>query len=1125
MIFCYNFYKKVEVKSLSIVPLDISSTYDLLNSTIRPEQLVQVAKKKGYSAIALTDPNVLYAAVDFYNAAQKVGIIPIIGLKLDVKLGNLADQKIQVTVIAKNTQGYQSLMQLSTARMTSGSDLNLQEFLRLCNQCFVIIHPTTDVLDAQGNQDVATFLKTLKQLPSSVFLGTNLSLDVTMQSVLRDLSVRFALSLIADEKVEYLNANDYFATQVLRSIRDGRQIDQPLSLAQNKGQYFLHTADELTQQYEALGLDEAIKNNQALVANSRFEIHFQKPVLPKFPVPQGETTAKYLEQLCVQGLKKRTLAPNTTIQDYQKRLRHELTVIHNMGFDDYFLIVWDIMNFIHRSNIMSGPGRGSAAGSLVAYALQITDVDPLQYGLLFERFLNPERAQMPDIDLDIPDNQRQRVLEYVHQRYGHQRVAQIITFGTLAARQVIRDVGRVFSIPKYQVEEVVDILRSLGGHHSITLQSALDNSQSLRNLMADNPLTKLMIQTAQQLEGLPRHYSTHAAGVVLSSAPLKQIVPLQAGNDEVGMMMTQYPKEIVESVGLLKMDFLGLRNLSIMDAALQLIRQVQPDFDITKISLNDVQTLQLFRSGRTDGIFQFESSGIRNTLIRLQPDSFEDIVAVNALYRPGPLDNIPHFIARKHGQEPVEIPDASLQPILGPTYGILVYQEQVMQVASLMAGFTLGQADLLRRAMSKKKRATMESMRQRFLKGATARGYSLKVATQVFNYIDQFANYGFNRSHAVAYSKMAFEMAYLKVHFPEEFFTALLNIEPNETKQRHHLLDAKQFNVEIIPPRINQSSEEFKISHHKVIMGLSMVKGIRRDFIRAIVEERKKRPFASLPDFVQRMGERWQKKELIEPLIYVGAFDGLGYNRAEMINGLTGLFSGNEFSFLSDDLQPVMQRRQEYPLTYRLIKEKEYLGIYLSGHPVNQYNRLRQQLNTVKISDLNGYQHARLIVMINRLRQINTKKTHQPMAFADVSDETGDLNVTIFPRQYQKDVDKLQPNSIVMITGKTEQRQGQVQLIAESIVPVDQLQSDVSVKNSRWVLRVIDGQSVHKITQALQEVIKQHPGNVPVVFFNEQKKQAKLLPKAQWLDDQENTHNQLNKIFGSDNVVLQHLTN
>ncbi|MDW5473201.1 DNA polymerase III subunit alpha [Limosilactobacillus reuteri] len=463
-------------------------------------------------------------------------------------------------------------------------------------------------------------------------------------------------------------------------------------------------------------------------------------------------------------IEKRRVAPGKTIQQYQERLAMELKVIHEMGFDDYFLIVWDVMNFAHQQKITTDPGRGSAAGSLVAYALAITEVDPLQYDLLFERFLNPERAQMPDIDLDIPDNRRDEVLQYVHQKYGHQRVAQIITFGTLAAKQVVRDVSRVFNLPRYDMQRLIDALPH--GLH-VTLKDALKESQQLKNLLDDNPKFRLLIQVAQQLEGLPRHYSIHAAGIVLSEQPLHEIVPLQDGSD--GLLMTQFAKDTVEALGLLKMDFLGLKNLSIMDNILQMIRQEDPNFDLQKINFNDPLTLQLFQRGKTEGIFQFESSGIRNVLVNLHPTNFEDIVAVNALYRPGPMENISHFTARKAGKEKITYPAPSLEKILGPTYGILVYQEQVMQLASVMAGFTLGEADLLRRAMSKKKKATMEDMRTKFIAGATEHGYSAQVAHQVFEYIDRFANYGFNRSHAVAYSMMAFEMAYLKVYYPAAF--------------------------------------------------------------------------------------------------------------------------------------------------------------------------------------------------------------------------------------------------------------------------------------------------------------------------------------------------------------------
>lgn len=1110
------------MKDVAVVPLNIHSTYSLLDSTVRPAELVRSAKERGYSAIALTDNDVLYGAVDFYNNAREVGIRPIIGVQFAIALNDVQRQNIQVTVIAQDQIGYEHLMQLSTIRMTTGEELTLQTMGPLLDHCSVIVHPTSLVLDTQANPEIAEFLSQLSnQLPGQTFLGINLSLDETARQVLQDIGQRYQVPLIADERVEYLDADQYFATQVLRAIRDGRQMSTPINAAKTTGSHFLKTASELTHDYQQAGLEEAMLNNERLVAASTFEIQFQTPVLPQFPLPKGTTTADYLRQLCITGLKKRQLAPGTNIQDYQKRLNRELKIIHEMGFDDYFLIVWDIMAFAHRSKITTGPGRGSAAGSLVAYALAITDVDPLKYGLLFERFLNPERAQMPDIDLDIPDNRRQEVLEYVHQKYGHERVAQIITFGTLAARQVVRDVGRVFGVPKYQVEQLVDSLRALSRHRSVTLQEAVQQSQPLRNLMLDDEVNRLVIDVARQLEGLPRHYSTHAAGVVLSATPLNKIVPLQKGNDEAGLLMTQFPKEIVETVGLLKMDFLGLRNLSIMDQTMQLIHRHHPDFEITKVPLNDPQTIQLFRSGLTDGIFQFESSGIRQTLTQLAPDNFEDIVAVNALYRPGPMDNIPHFIARKHGQEPIQLPDPSLQPILGPTYGILVYQEQVMQVASQMAGFSLGQADLLRRAMSKKKVATMESMRTKFINGAVQNGYTKPLAEQVFNYIDQFANYGFNRSHAVAYSKMAYEMAFLKCHFTTEFFTALLSIEPNMEKQRRHIVDAKQFGVQIKAPNINLSTADFTMQEGAIIMGFTMIKGMRRDFIQAIIQERQRGPFTGLPNFVQRLGERWHKPAMIEPLIYAGAFDGLGYNRAEMITGLNGLFAGNEFAFQSADLQPVMARRKEYPLTYRLLKEKEFLGVYLSGHPVSQYQAVRQSQHTQRVVDLKAQQRVKVLAMVNQVRQINTKKTHQPMAFLNVSDETGSVDVTVFPSQYQRFVNLLKSSAIILIEGTVEMRNDRLQIIANQIISADQLKPKSQFVDRRWVIRIVKGQSTSTLLKTLKDKSQELRGNVPVVIYDEVANQATTLSQAEWLADGDATQQLLNRIFGSSNVVLQ----
>ncbi len=1106
---------------MSLVPLMVTTTYSLLQSTITPQKLAQTAKERGYQAVGIADKNVLYAAVDFYHAANTAGIHPLIGMHAQLTMGT---SEYSLLLYARNLDGYRQLMRLSTKLMTAEQQdsLDFAALKDLSSELDGIVLPDTALLVTEPRV-VSSDLGQLQTLLNNRFyLGIHLSLSPAERKVVQQLSVQLNIPLVATPNVNYLNRDDYFANQVLQSIGRGQKISDPLQVSQIQGRDYLPQEHALEQHYLAAGLQKAVANTQKIADECRLELQFQSPVLPEFPIPRGQNRRQYLYDLCIEGLRKRQPAPGVKIIDYQKRLEYELGIIHQMGFDDYFLIVWDVMHFIHRTGITTGPGRGSAAGSLVAYALAITDVDPLQYHLLFERFLNPERAQMPDIDLDIPDNRRQEVLQYVHQRYGHDHVAQIITFGTLAARQVVRDVGRVFGLPDYRLEQVADILRSFGpGKYQLV--DVLKQSQPLQNLMADDPLNLLLIQVAEKLEGLPRHYSTHAAGVVLSAKPLLDMVPLQRGNDPAGLLMTQFEKGTVEALGLLKMDFLGLRNLSIMDDALKLVHQTHPDFDITKISLADQSTLALFQQEKTDGIFQFESAGIRRTLKELKPTNFEDIVAVNALYRPGPMENIPTFLARRHGQERVQLPDQSLAPILGPTYGILVYQEQVMQVASVMAGFTMGQADLLRRAMSKKKQEAMASMRQRFLKGALANGYSQAVAEQVFAYIDRFANYGFNRSHAVAYSKMAFEMAYLKAHFTAAFYTALLSIEPNFDKEQQHFAAASELGVKILPPSINESQAAFTLVNGKIITGFTMIKGMRRDFMSAIVDARKDGPYRSLADFINRIDPQFQKAKLIAPLIYVGAFDGLGYNRAEMIAGLDGLLESSEFSFQSADLQPVMEQRNEYPLSFRLAKEREYLGIYLSGHPVSQYAALRSQLHALKVSQLRPKERVTIILMINRIRRINTKRTHEPMAFVTASDESGTVEITIFP-QYLRQFDQLlKTQAILVFTANTELRNGKLQLLAGSCVAVDQVIQQNAVHRQRWVIRLANQAGLTKGQEFLRQVAKNQAGDIPVVLFDVESQRAIRLSEKYNLQANTLVQRKLSHYFGNDNVVLQTL--
>lgn len=1110
---------------MDFTPLDVKSSYSLLKSPTRISDLVTTAKERGYKALALTDENVLYGAVEFYSAAKKAGIKPILGLRLIVALNETDGTKLDLVFLAKNQRGYQHLMDLSTLQQTRKDKkipLTIAQISPLLGELFIIIPPQSTVFSILAQPtSILTELTNLGD-DDSVLLGVNSRLDDVQIDTLQQLSKQLSLPLVGTSPVDYLNANDLFASRVLQAIDAGVELRDPIE-AGRRGQHYLHSKEQVVQDYNAKGLSAAAQKTVEVAALCNVELQFRAPVLPHFKNQAGISSQQYLRSLCIQGLKKRRVAPGKTIQQYQERLAMELKVIHEMGFDDYFLIVWDVMNFAHQQKITTDPGRGSAAGSLVAYALAITEVDPLQYDLLFERFLNPERAQMPDIDLDIPDNRRDEVLQYVHQKYGHQRVAQIITFGTLAAKQVVRDVSRVFNLPRYDMQRLIDALPH--GLH-VTLKDALKESQQLKNLLDDNPKFRLLIQVAQQLEGLPRHYSIHAAGIVLSEQPLHEIVPLQDGSD--GLLMTQFAKDTVEALGLLKMDFLGLKNLSIMDNTLQMIRQEDPNFDLQKINFNDPLTLQLFQRGKTEGIFQFESSGIRNVLVNLHPTNFEDIVAVNALYRPGPMENIPHFTARKAGKEKITYPAPSLEKILGSTYGILVYQEQVMQLASVMAGFTLGEADLLRRAMSKKKKATMEDMRTKFIAGATEHGYSAQVAHQVFEYIDRFANYGFNRSHAVAYSMMAFEMAYLKVHYPAAFFTALMNAETNIEKLKRHVGDAKQFGVKISGPRINISESSFLLHDGTVYFGFSAIKGVRRDFVAAILEERQQNgKFTDLRNFITRIPERWQKQELIEPLIYSGAFDKMGYNRAEMIDALPKLISGIELfagfaNFDDPTLQTAIDQRNEFPLLTRLTKENEYLGVYLSGHPVTQYYQLGQQLHATKIADLYPNSEATIIVLTNHVKTIYTKREHREMAFVNGTDETGAVDITVFPKQYQQFKEQLETNKILIVRGRVEYREGRgLQLVANQLQDVKKVQQERP--SQRWVLRILPSLDTEMVHRELNNIFNEYHGSIPVLLFYPANDKKILLDQKRWLKNSQKLKKALIAVLGQENVVLQQL--
>lgn len=1113
---------------MAFTPLDVRSCYSLLKSPTKIKDLVTTARQRGYQAIALTDENVLYGAVDFYNAARKAGIKPILGLQMTIAL-NAADlAPLRMIFLAKDQQGYQHLMDFSTRHQTTDTKklpLTLDQVTDLLSSLFVILPPQANLFSLIAQEKALSPQLKASVDPQSLLVGINPYLDQIQQETLKQWSKQLSLPLVAVSPVDYLNPTDLFAANVLQAIGAGTQLKDIDRQSQQPGSNYLRTRLQAEKDYAQAGLTAAVEQSNIVAAHCSVKMEFKAPVLPHFASPDHRNSEQYLHDLCVAGLKKRPLAAGFTAADYQQRLKHELTVIHEMGFDDYFLIVWDVMNFAHNARITTDPGRGSAAGSLVAYALAITEVDPLEYHLLFERFLNPERAQMPDIDLDIPDNRRDEVLKYVHDKYGHEHVGQIITFGTLAAKQVLRDVSRVFGLSRFDTNE---LLRTLPAGNKVTLTAALQESQRLRNFIADHPLARQLMQVAQQLEGLPRHYSIHAAGVVLSEQPLHEIVPLQGGGDE-GLLITQFTKGTVEALGLLKMDFLGLKNLSILANTLKLVHKEHPAFDLRQIAYDDSATLRLFQQGHTDGVFQFESSGIRNVLVSLHPDSFEDIIAVNALYRPGPLENISRFIARKHGRERYRLPDPSLAPILRPTYGILVYQEQVMQLASAMAGFTLGEADLLRRAMSKKIPQVMAGMRTKFLTGAEKKGYSQAVAQQVFDYIDQFANYGFNRSHAVAYSKLAFQLAYLKCHYPTAFYTALMAAETNLSKLRQHVVNARRLGVRVNGPRINISRYSFVLEQGQIYFGLADIKGMRRDFTADIIAEREQNgAFKDLRDFINRLPQRWQKEDLLAPLIYAGAFDGLGYNRAEMIAALPDLLSGAGLDgalavLFKDDpsLQSTIKQRSEYPLIKRLELENKYLGVYLSGHPASQFQQLAAAIHAQTVNQLRPGQTVNLILFVNRIKVIYTKRDHRQMAFLSCSDQTGAIDVTVFPKQYQQFSACLENNQVLVVNGRTEERAGRgLQLIAQRIEPAQGLQKKL-LASQRWFLRLYPENASRPELEKLYRFMERHSGNVPVIIYYPQTDAKLLQPRKRWMNASAATAAGLKKLLGAANVVLQ----
>lgn len=1105
--------------------LQVTSGYSLLRSTIDLYKYVMTAKELGYQKLALTDEGVLHGAIEFYNLCRNQNIEPIIGCLFQYKQWRNAEAFSSMIVYAKDEIGYQSLIELSTQYQKSKLvSKDMEKIIKEASEHLQIVFPQENsewALEC-SNGEVA-FQRWLFEVEERYFPNIHLGIESNqiLPIPLEELEAwgqDFSMKLLPFVKTFYLKAEDDFSYRVLKAIGDGETLST--TQAEVSGQYYLQDEKTLTQQSSTILEGKLVRQLEEFVDSLKWKLSKHELLLPKFQTPEGKMSQEYLQEICQQSLKDKELVKD----EYESRLNYELSIIHQMGFDDYFLIVWDIMKYAHEAGIQTGPGRGSAAGSLVSYLLNITKVDPIEYQLLFERFLNPERYTMPDIDLDFPDNRREDILDYVRRKYGENHVAQIATFGTFGSKQALRDVCRVLGLTTVQAGEWS---KAIPNQLGINLKTAYEQSKNLQTLVSRSPKNQLIFETACRIEGLPRHLSTHAAGVVLYDKPLTDVIPLIYKDQQ--MPITQYTMKYVEQIGLLKMDFLGLTNLSILHDSIELTKSIyQHEIILNEIPLDDEKTLELFQMADTNGIFQFESDGIRRVLKKLRPTNLEDIAAVNALYRPGPMEQIDTFIKRKHGQEVVKYPHPILESILQSTYGVMVYQEQVMQVTSQMAGFTLGQADILRRAIGKKDAKVIETEKAHFIEGAIGKGIDVASATEVYQYIERFANYGFNRSHAFAYSLLAYQLAYFKAHYPRAFYTTILRfIGDRSPKLQTYFIEAKQRGISIKNPSINTSVDDYTATIDGIFIGLNAIKGLRRDFIQEILTQRKQNgPFIDFMDFAFRIGKRYCKKELLEALIDAGAFDELGKNRATLRATIDAViesvkFHGSNLSLeLNEDMYPKYFEEEDSNIIEKIEREIAVLGFPVSAFPTEPYEILYKEQKANRISTIYESKPVSVLGLLKNIRKTRTKKG-EPMAFGTIQDETGEMEFVVFSEVYPIVFSLLEENQLVLIKGKSRKSlqskwQVQVQEVL-SLLEVEGLAQAVSIK---CYIKITEKLQTKEVFDQIRNVIINNPGDTTVLLYIESKDQLLKMNFNTGLAVDAETKKALSSIVGEKNVKI-----
>jgi len=1055
------------------VHLHVHSEYSLLDGAARIRDLVARAAELGMKALALTDHGVMYGAIPFYKACRERGIKPIIGCEMYFTAGSRFDKGPRkenkahhLILLAKNLTGYRNLMKLCTIGHLEGFHykpridmevLTAHSEGLICLSSCLSGEVSWHLLHDRKEEAREAALRYKKVFGEDFYLELQdhglLEQKKVNQSMIA-LAAETGISLTVTNDVHYIAAEDAAMQDVLICIGTGKTTEDEGRMRMLTNLMYLKSAAEMEELFRQV--PEAVARTVEIAGKCELELVFGRTLLPSFgPLPSGMDSAAYLETLCREGLEQRYAGSPEWLSDSsfrmqaEQRLEYELSVIGKMGFNDYFLIVWDFIRFAHSQGIRTGPGRGSSAGSLVAYTLRITDVDPLKYKLLFERFLNPERISMPDIDIDFNDERRDEVIAYVGAKYGDDHVAQIITFGTMAARAAVRDVGRAMAVPFAEVDRAA---KQIPGQLGMTIAEALRQSSGLREASQRLPKTRAMLEMAAKVEGMPRHASTHAAGVIISGEPLTEVVPLQAGTDRTAL--TQYSMEHLEAVGLLKMDFLGLRTLSILERTLQWVKLEHGiTVDFRFVADDDPLTYAMLGRGDTTGIFQLESAGVRRVLRELKPTQFEDIVSVLALYRPGPMEFIPKFIQGKHGHIRVEYPHESLEPILADTYGIIVYQEQIMQIASSMAGFSLGEADLLRRAVSKKKREVLDEQRAHFVTGSLSQGYSADEANLVYDMIVRFADYGFPRAHAAAYGVLAFQTAWLKANHPVPFMASMLaSITGNQRKTAEYVDECRRMGITVLPPDVNKSGESFTPDGNAVRFGLAAIKNVGTQAIESIVRERAAAPFESLLDLCRRVDLRVVNKRVLESLVQAGACDSFSGHRAQLFAALEEtveaatkwrkereelqieLFGFDEVQNWDVELPEV----QPFTNGQLLALERELMGLYLSGHPLDDYEQLFEEVALDRLVDLSDAPEggkALIAGMIVSAKRLTTKKG-QPMAFLELEDRIMKVEAVAFPTIWGRHSERLDPGQLVVALATVQHQEDDFKLILEDVLPL-----------------------------------------------------------------------------------------